>query len=372
MSVSFTLSGCVIIVNAATAVPQSMASRGIRIRHIPEDIQPELITCSEHQVEIVWTHDQHHSSYQAEWLRHHCYSEVERDRRRHRPIRWDARIAHNCPSADFNTVKADPAARLVMMQAVCDYGFCRICNVPTDPDRSNQMIELIGTRRQSHYGVYTLSDKTHIDNVGDTSTALDPHTDETYRLSHVGIIVFQVLQPSGRGGASTLVDGFEAVYRLRETYPADFDLLTRVPILCHRFDQASNSDRMPRWYMSRLPAIKLDELGEVCGVQINERQIAPLDLPGELIGPVYRALRRLFDFVYDEDLRLTFDLAAGEGLVFNNQRVLHGRTEFTRKGPRRSVLTASVDIEEFYSALRTLRASLGLNEPQMNYSPGLA
>lgn len=84
---------------------------------------------------------------------------------------------------------------------------------------------------------------------------------------------------------------------------------------------------------------------ETCG-RLNERQVAPLDAPAHQIDTCYRALR------------LTFKLQAGEGLIFDDQRVFHGRTVFSPEEPTRSVLTSPVDLEEFYSNIRLLRTSL--------------
>ena len=345
--------------------------RGIRIHHIPEDITPVELSHTETEVNIVWSGDGHQSSYNSRWLRNHCYSETERSLRKHRPVLWDASIADSGPCAYFEQARANPQARLNLLQTVNDLGFCKITNAPTQASQSSQLIELIGHQRQSHYGTYKLARKKAVDNVGDTTDALDPHIDETYRLSHVGITIFQVLHPSSNGGDSTLVDGFEAVRRLRESSPDDFELLTKLPITNHRFDEANSGDRDPRWYVTQLPLIRLDSENNVCGVHFNERQIAPLDLPAELIGPCYKALRKIFNILYAPELRLTFKLKAGEGLVFNNQRILHGRTGFTAEQPARSVLTSSVDIEEFYSSLRMLQDSLGHEGPQMVYSQGM-
>ena len=345
--------------------------RSIRIHHIPEDIIPTEFSHTETEVNIVWPADSHRSSYHCHWLRNHCYSETERSARKHQPLLWDASIAESSPTADFEEARANPEVRLNLLQTVNNLGFCKITNAPTDASQSSQLIKLIGHQRQSHYGTYKLASKKAVDNVGDTTDALDPHIDETYRLSHVGITIFQVLHPSSNGGDSTLVDGFEAVRRLRESSPDDFELLTKLPITSHRYDEANSGDRDPRWYISKIPLIRLDSESNVCGVHFNERQIAPLDLPAEMIAPCYRALRKIFNILYAPDLRLTFKLKAGEGLVFNNQRILHGRTAFTAEQPPRSVLTSSVDIEEFYSSLRMLQVSLGHEGPQMAYSQGM-
>lgn len=145
-----------------------------------------------------------------------------------------------------------------------------------------------------------------------------------------------------------------------------------MPVTAHRIDTAYNSGGQSRWYMSRMPVIKLDGDGDVSGVRLNERQIAPLDIDADLVEPCYRALRRIFDILYDPELRITFALKSGEGLVFDNQRVLHGRTTFTLEEPARSVLTSSVDLEEFHSSLRQLQESVGVDAPPMLLCQGMA
>ena len=120
-----------------------------------------------------------------------------------------------------------------------------------------------------------------------------------------------------------------------------------------------------------MPLIHIDEEGDVVGVRLNERQIGPLDLPEAQIEPFYRALRMLFDLVYDPALRITLALQSDEGLLFNNQRLLHGRTEYQPEDPGRSVLTSSVDMEEFYSSLRLLELEVEGGVAPVNYAQGM-
>ncbi|MEM7426607.1 MAG: TauD/TfdA family dioxygenase [Pseudomonadota bacterium] len=346
------------------------AIRGVRLHHIPDDIAPLSAEATGNGVTIVWNGGGHVSTYSAKWLRDHCYSEDERALRRSRPVLWTGSLSP-VPTFDYGQMQSDPAVRLSMLKAVRDTGFCKVTGVPPEKAHASSFIELVGPQRQTHYGTYDLASKKSTDNVGDTSGPLDPHTDETYRLSSIGITVFQVMRPSSNGGASTLVDGFEAARRLREAAPDDFDLLTRLPITTQRLDRGANSGGQQRWFVARLPVIKLDFEGEIAGVRLNERQIAPLDIPAELIGPCYRALKKIFELVYEPELRLTFPLEAGEGLIFDNQRCLHGRTGYVPETPPRSVLTSSVDLEEFHSTLRTLEMATGKTGPQMLYAQGI-
>lgn len=345
--------------------------RGIRLHHIDENIAIESAEARDDSVHIIWP-DGHRSIYAARWLRNHCYSEAERTRRRVQPILWDAAIANDLPVGSLTKAETDPAARLKILETVRDYGFCKIVDAPTDREESQRMIQLVGAQRQTHYGTYTLKKKTTVTNVGDTTGPLDPHVDEPYRYAAIGITVFQVLRPSSNGGASTLVDGFEAVRRLKEQSPEDFELLCNTQVTCQRFDPGDNSHGNMRWYKSRLPIIRLDDRGEVCGVRMNERQISPLDVPADQVVAVYRALKRLFGLLYSDDLRLTLDLKAGEGLLFDNQRLLHGRTGFTPETPPRAVLTSSVDLDDFHSSMRLLQRDLDPDSMHLVLQQGMA
>ncbi|KIC19926.1 TauD/TfdA family dioxygenase [Leisingera sp. ANG-Vp] len=345
--------------------------RSIRLHHIDEGISIESAAVEGNSVQVIWP-DGHRSEYAARWLRNHCYSDAERARRRVQPVLWDSTLRTDLPVGSLAEAEADPAARLKILEKVRDYGFCKIVDAPAGKAESQRMIRLAGAQRQTHYGTYTLKKKATVTNVGDTTGPLDPHVDEPYRYAAIGITVFQVLRPSSNGGASTLVDGFEAVRRLKQQWPEDFSLLCNTPVTCQRFDPGDNSHGNMRWYKSHLPVIRLDDRGEVCGVRMNERQISPLDVPGDQVVPVYRALKRLFELLYSDDLRLTLDLKAGEGLLFDNQRLLHGRTGFAPETPPRAVLTSSVDLDDFHSSMRLLQRELDPDAMHLVLQQGMA
>jgi len=362
------------------------AVRGLRLDQLPDDLSITSLKFDSDHITLSWSDDSHQSAYQGRWLRDHCYSEQERHKRKHKPIFWDRSIGQNLPVFNLEEAEDDAAVRLELLEAVCDYGFCKVENVPGTLAQANRLIQVIGAKRQTHFGNFQLANKSgvnevddlegltnknSVNNVGDITQALLPHCDETYRTSTIGITVFQVLQPSCEGGHSTLTDGFEAVRRLKSHFPEDYELLARTPILGQRYDPHHAEGELPRWYQCRLPMIQLDAENEISGVRINERQIGPLDLPYEKIQPCYRALRRFFKIVYDPELLIVLALQKGEGLIFNNQRVLHGRSAFKAEQPGRVVLTNSVDLEDFFSNLRILQSKHKPEQPLRRYAQGM-
>ncbi|WP_319005213.1 hypothetical protein [Leisingera sp. McT4-56] len=66
------------------------------------------------------------------------------------------------------------------------------------------------------------------------------------------------------------------------------------------------------------------------------------------------------------------DLKAGEGLLFDNQRLLHGRTGFAPETPPRTVLTSSVDLDDFHSSMRLLQRDLDPDAMHLVLQQGMA
>ncbi len=82
-------------------------------------------------------------------------------------------------------------------------------------------------------------------------------------------------------------------------------------------------------------------------------------MPEDMIEPYFAALRGLLEITYDEDEQLVLPLEVGDVLIFNNQRVMHGRTAFDRGEGGRHLRTCSVDLDEFHARLRMLSRRLG-------------
>ena len=332
--------------------------RDVWLADLPDNPGIAELSWDEDGLDVTWEMGRHRSHYTGSWLRRHCYSTGACEARRHRPRLWDAQSVDPMPEFDLKGIAGDGVAKLEMLEAVRDWGFCKFVNMDTSIDGIREAAELFGPVRMTHYGISDIHERSAQYNVGDSGRPLLPHTDENYRISSLGITLFQVVQPSERGGHSTLVDGFEVARRVRERFPEAFDLLASVPLTFRRHHTGESLDGKHRLMMSRFPAIKLDEAGRVGGVRINERQVSLLSIDEALVEPMYRALRLLFEVTYDPGLRIELPLRSGEGMAFDNQRVLHGRTEFIRGRLPRHVRTCTVDTEEFHSTLRLLEMRL--------------
>ena len=328
----------------------------VMMADIPEDVSPREAGVDDGgRLCVVWDHDGHESRFEPDWLRANCYSEAARLARRHRPTLWDASFIDRIPSFDYGRVVEDDAARLEAFEHLRDYGFARMRGAPRTFDTLMDFADLFGHRITSDsLGPYS-DIKTREKQLffTDMPAALPKHTDQCYRHSPLGINFFHCLRTSGVGGETVLADAFEIARVLRETEPEAFELLSTVPIQFYRYIEGRAA------YYTEACVISVDYLGEVTGFRYSNRQTtAPLDLPAELIEPMHDAQRKLSALMRHPDFEIRFLLEPGDILVYDNQRVIHGRTLYDDSQGARHLRSVETSREEFHNRLRLLMIKL--------------
>lgn len=337
------------LINACDCDACGSTRSAVRHRKITDvAARPAICAASidvEGNIVIDWG-DEHLSRFDARWLRSHCPSAEERARRQAGVKVWDESIANNLPYMDYATVARDADEHLRFLESIYQSGFVILQNVPAQREQTEQVASLVGLLKMSNYGIYELEAKPVAQIVGDTAIPLNLHTDEPYRIDVPAITLFHVIEQSPAGGASTMADGLHLAQKLAQQDPAAFELLCRVPA---RFHRVLNEGR---WFDNSAPVISRDSEGRVSGIRLLDRGMAPVDTALDDIEPFYDALRKLLELVYAGCGMITFKLNAGEMLVFNNQRLMHGRSAFDPNSGNRHVRSCHVDLDEFHSSLR--------------------
>jgi gamma-butyrobetaine dioxygenase len=340
------------------------ARRELRLTDVPTDVEARRATIApDGTLEVTWEPDGHRSHYPAAWLRGHCLSAGERARRRAKPTLWSPGTADLIRYESFPAL-ADKQRRLAYLERLRDFGFVILTDIPAGPEATEAVAATLGLLRITNYGVYELISRPTPQLVGDSSVALAPHTDEPYRHHPPGITLFHVVAQSDHGGESTLVDGFRVAEHLKEDDPEAFRLLSTIPVDFHR------ELKEGRIFHASAPIIRVDRHGHLDGLRLLDRGTAPFDLAEGEVDVYYRAYRKLLTFLYDVRNQLIVKIRAGEVLVFNNHRLLHGRTAFDASKSFRHVRSANVDLDEFYSGLRVLYAEFGREELYMRLPQG--
>ena len=153
--------------------------------------------------------------------------------------------------------------------------------------------------------------------------AIPKHTDQSCRHAPLGLQTFHCLRTGGTGGETVLADAFEIARVFRETEPEAFEVLSTVPHQFYRYVEGRAA------YYSEACIISVDYFGEVTGFRYANRQTSsPLDMPEHLVKPVHDALRKLSALMRDPAFEIKFLLKPGDMMIFDNQRLIHGRTHY--------------------------------------------
>jgi gamma-butyrobetaine dioxygenase len=274
-------------------------------------------------------------------------------------------LTDECPQphvwrADLHPVTwyhwADLQRDEVLLSALTDYitlGFLLVRGTPVQNDSILEIASRFGHVRTTNFGaffeVYSRPDS---DDLAYRPVGLGPHTDNPYRTPVPGIQILQCLQNETSGGLSTLVDSLAVAETVRTEDPQGFALLSKVPV---RFGYRTDTTQL----VAVRPMIELDGKGDMAGVHYSPRlDDIPL-MSEEDTRSYHRARKRLGALFEDPAYELKFRLNAGEMMMFDNNRVLHGRTAFDPSEGHRQLQGCYIDRDGPRSLYRVLKTKLG-------------
>ncbi len=317
----------------------------------PLTVPPDLAGRAENgegALHVTWP-DGHVTAMTTGWLRDHAYEPAARAARRRPAQPWTgAEITTDPPVFAWSDVAADPGARIRWLRVVRDRGFAVLTGVPTEPGTVLEVARLISYVRETNFGlIFDVRSKPDPENLAYTPVELHPHTDLPNREALMGLQLLHCLRHDAVGGESVLVDGFAAAAALAAEHPEDHELLATVAVP-YRF---VDDDNDIEW---RAPVIGTGGAGETTEVRYHSALLAPLDVDPDLVGPWYRAYRRLGAILRRPELHHRFRMRAGECQVFDNRRVLHARAAFDPQSGERHFQGCYVDYDDFLSRLRVL------------------
>ena len=233
-------------------------------------------------------------------------------------------------------------------------GFVLVHGTPTQADSILGIARHFGFVRDTNFGaffeVYSRPDSTDL---AYRPVALGPHTDNPYRTPVPGIQLLQCLQNETSGGLSTLVDSLAVAAQLKAEDPAGFDLLSRVPV---RFEYRDANTSL----VAIKPMIEQDGSGEMLGVHYSPR-LDDIPLMSEADTRSFHAARRRLGLLFEDPrYELRFKLDPGQMMMFDNNRVLHGRTAFDPSEGHRQLQGCYIDRDGPRSRYRVLQRRFGV------------
>lgn len=145
------------------------------------------------------------------------------------------------------------------------------------------------------------------------------------------------------------MDGHTSLDILRKENPAHFDILSRVPVT---FQYNNNGHHLEY----RRSTIYEDQLGQH-HLFYSPPFMGPLDihkLPARDVACFYSGFRNLSRIINRPELIYKTRLRRGDLVLFNNRRILHGRTAFYPLDRMRHFKGTYVGLDTFKDRLRTM------------------
>lgn len=240
----------------------------------------------------------------------------------------------------------EPGGVTHLLQEIAKLGFCLIQNCPLDPSSVTAVANKIGYVRETIFGgVWQFADNQEMADSAYSSSELRPHTDGTYSHDAPGIQLLLCLERNATGGDSVLVDGLTAAEQLRVNQPELFTEMCRI----HLTGVYQGDGHLLR---ASRPMFRLDDRGRVIQVSFNNYDRDTVRLPEPDMKLAYDGIVAFDQLLNTRSNQWHYILAEGEMLVFDNWRLLHGRSQFA--GQRR-MSGAYVNREDFESKLREQR-----------------
>jgi gamma-butyrobetaine dioxygenase len=267
-------------------------------------------------------------------------------------IPWRADLRLETLSIDGRDLESD-AVRLATVRTLLTYGVVIIRNLATDPECILQVARRFGYVRETNFGRhFEVYSRPGSNDLAYRPVPLGAHTDNPYREPVPGVQLLHCLLNETTGGWSTLVDSLSVANALQEEDPEGLQLLASTPVR-FRFIDAHEE------LIEHRPIVQRDAGGRMSGVHYSPRlDYLPL-LDASTTRRFQRARRRLSELFADPRFELRFPLKAGELMMFNNSRVLHGRTAYDPNEGHRHLQGCYIDLDGPRSLYRTLSRRLG-------------
>lgn len=258
---------------------------------------------------------------------------------------------------DLTSESAGDRATSDWLQAIHVHGFSLVSGIPPEVSATEQLVRRIAPPLDTIFGTMWTVESGSTDHADSaySSEGLEPHTDGTYVHDAPGLQLLHFVHQAGDGGASVLVDGLSVVEQLLRDEPEAVDVLRSAIVPAHYIEPGVElrAARPALRFRQNSPGRPLD----LEQLSFNNYDRSPMWLETDSMDQFYAAYGALHDRIIDPANQLEVSIQPGEAVVFDNWRVLHGRTGFTG----RRVFNGAYIARDRFDSRRRVLADAGSN-----------
>lgn len=307
---------------------------------------------------IHWQPEDYISRYHPGWLRHYAYDiegELTPVFKFERKL-WDRESLGAVPTFDGPTVLTNPEESAAWIRSIYTTGLGLLRNLPPEQQSSADVAALIGSLRNSSFGLFfhvrADLNRPVADSVAYTNLALPLHTDLATRELQPGVQMLFCLTNDAEGGENIFVDAFRVAEDLRQSEPQIFRNLCET---IWEWKYSTNEED----YRVQGPIIVLDRYNQIREVRSITYQRGTLQVPYNQVDACYNALLTWYRRVKESRYQVRFKLQPGDLIAFDNRRILHSRTQFNLNSGSRYLIGCYVDTDDLMSKMRVLSRGQG-------------
>jgi gamma-butyrobetaine dioxygenase len=262
---------------------------------------------------------------------------------------WSAdEIRPALPLGSWPLFQAEAAHRQACLSAVLREGLVVLRDVPRQPGAVLAVAESVGFVRQTSQGPLVDVQVGALPPIqAFRGGPVAPSTHQPFRDPLPTVELVHCLDDAAEGGESILVDGFHAAAVLRARDPAAFTVLASSEVT-FAYSGATAEFRATR------PVIGLDRRRRIREIRLDANYMQPLRMPPAEIVGFYAAYRAFAEVLRRPGQPLNFMLRPGDCLIFDNTRILNGRSEMVGAG-KRHMQVCWTDIDGLASTLAIMR-----------------
>lgn len=249
---------------------------------------------------------------------------------------------------DQNAVLETGEGRARLTRALIEDGIAIVTGMDKTTEALPRLVNSIGSVTPSAEGLF-FDVRVEIEptNLAFTAGPLEMHTDLPGEEFAPGVQFLHCLENTVDGGLSLFLDGAAVAEALRVEDPDAFALLASHDIPF--FYRHNNWD-----YRAHQRVIETDPDGNVTGVTISQHLQDNMDLPQDLLDTYYPAFIKFIRMMREERFMLRFRSEAGNCVVFDNHRIVHGREGYVAESGSRHLRGCYTDRGALRSAYRVL------------------
>ena len=227
---------------------------------------------------------------------------------------------------DFNSILSNEGFKK-FLKMLSTFGFLVIKNCKPNLNSVEKIANKIGYVRNSIFGgLWSFESDENKADSSYTQGELRPHTDAIYSNDAPGLQLLLCCEHDATGGESIMVDGLKIAQIIKKENQSMFDLLSKVNVKGNYIGDGF-------FLEAKRPIFKLNQHNEITQVSFNNYDRAPFRLNKDLTLKFYEAIKKFDLIANNKDYQWRHILRPGELLIFNNWRILHGRSSF--KGVRK-------------------------------------